>query len=1066
MGRWESSGIKQAGGWLLAIAVVGLLVAGCTGAKKSPTVAPGATVTPAEEARTGVTPSPGPGSRNTQTPVAQATPTPRPGTEVSGFRFTVSGTVVSDGGAPLDAVQVTARAEGGRTTAEGSTETDGKFRLQLEAGMLPVRVLAEVSLSGVGVPTVTNARWHLVEASGQSRLGSILLPEVGQARLDLSAGVARSDDGSDEVHGVPAEVAAVFARTYDPDETPDAFPGEFAEEGGVRLDSAVFMWISALDAGGSEVGQLSTSVTSRVKVPPAQWVDLEDIDQGTGRIELPIYAFDDVDGAWRQEAAAGWLEDGAGTVLPEEAQPVVLDGSFAGELYAAFQTDHFSWLNVDYPYIGPWTLSRLSSSQRGNTCLLNAVTLAQAIALSAIGQTAYAAVNLPGANLADELAEGEGPEIERVPLTDAYGEYAGDAGGLEDQFTMDTDLWDQCGPSATADEQQNITLVMAITILHETAHWKDDVAGHPDDDGDTEGEEGTQLELDIFGGFITNGDGLMIDGEPLEVEVRDFWLDPDNWLPPGSAAPGGGGLLAAPLVRLDQQEGSPLQVEISTDSQKYSLGEALPVSVVYTNVSGQPIQVLDRMVLEGWPAYFNILDEDGVRTRFLAPEVKLKVTSGDFITLPPGGSLTLEVDLTRDTERGVLHYQLVRPGAHQVTMMYEGLFRGVSIAQSNTLTLELVDGGRVTGTVSDAVTGEALPGATVAAYQGGRLLDLATADATGHYALTLPSVDAGASTGASSTDDLAHAGFGPYRLEARAHGYLRSVREDVSVASGVDTVVDFAMSDLLASGEIRIVLSYPPPDEGIPFPHLWLPEELPYHVYFNRRGSLTECPGAELEVTAFALLGGPQTVTIGELQPAAGNYLYAVHNFLGSPALPDWEARVQVYDATGLIATYQVPTGGSGDWWHVLEIDAADRTVHGLNILGADPSPYGDTAEGCGVVAVPTPTPRPSGSLPSLYVNANLPQYPGAVVVDPGREVSSLRDGVRIGLESSDAVEAIVGFYEEAFQAQGWSVPEQRFPVANLYLSTYSKGDLRFQLTIAHPVQDEPTSITISYRQE
>ena len=155
---------------------------------------------------------------------------------------------------------------------------------------------------------------------------------------------------------------------------------------------------------------------------------------------------------------------------------------------------------------------------------------------------------------------------------------------------------------------------------------------------------------------------------------------------------------------------------------------------------------------------------------------------------------------------------------------------------------------------------------------------------------------------------------------------------------------------------MRIVLSYPTSTVGMLYPNLWLPEEQPYHIDYSRRGSLTMCPSAELELTPWGLtaIEGIHTLRIVELLPASGTYHYAVYNILGSPdlgamAIPwsAWEAKVQMYDTTGLIATYQVPIEGSGQWWSVLEIDAYDGSVRGINTVGADPSPYGDTGQGC-----------------------------------------------------------------------------------------------------------------------
>jgi hypothetical protein len=245
---------------------------------------------------------------------------------------------------------------------------------------------------------------------------------------------------------------------------------------------------------------------------------------------------------------------------------------------------------------------------------------------------------------------------------------------------------------------------------------------------------------------------------------------------------------------------------------------------------------VNKIALEGWPAHFNIIDDQGRRIRFIGPEVRLHIGNGDFTTLPPGGSLVLEVDLTRDVERGILHYQLLRPGTYQVTMVYEGFFRDVPGTLSNTLTIEMVNGGQVTGMVSDAESGNELPGATVTVYQGDIFLVSAVADANGQYAVELPAVDPELASGPGS--------YGAYRLEARAPGYLRAVRTDVLVSAGVDTEADFELWDLRAQGTIRIVLSYPTSTVGMLDPNLWLPEEQPYHIDYSRRGNLTTCPRA------------------------------------------------------------------------------------------------------------------------------------------------------------------------------------------------------------------------------
>ena len=943
----------------------------------------------------------------TPTPIVEATMAARPEGNTAKTQFTISGTILSDNGTPLENAIVNARTEASQPLVEGKSTANGMFRLQMGVEKLPVRVLVEVSHKEAGIPTVTNARWHKVETPGESQLGIIALPGAADAGLNLSDGVAQNDDGSIKITDVPEEVAHLFARSYDPDEVPEIFPGEFAEEGGSPLNSAVFMWVSAQDNGGSEVEQLSSPVTVRVRVPRSQWKDLEDIVRGTDRIELPIYAFDEAGAVWRQETALGWLEDETGMVLPEEAQPVVLDGSYARELHATFRTDHFSWLNLDYPFYGPWTQSLLTIDERNNPCMFDALRLAKAIALSTSGETAFSIVNQPGYNHSEEFAPGAGPEVRTEallfgddgvygtndPNEGLYGYYWG---VNPNEIVIASEFLDYCSPGSTLDERKNVTLTLAATILHETAHWKEDHYGPgpgpqgliPGSPGDPHYEEGHALEEILFTGtmiLVETPSGIIIemDGDPLDNSIRDWWLNPDNWPPANSASGGSPSLIqpslqgiqqgslrdfsssvhsvsqtspvskwlsgtasaVAPALVADHQSGEPLQVNISNRESTYNLGQSIPISITYTNVSTHSIKVVNKIALEGWPAHFNIIDDQGQRIPFIGPEVRLHIDNSDFTTLPPGGSLALEIDLTRDVERKILHYQLLRPGTYEVTMVYEGFFRGIPETVSNTLTIEVVNGGQVTGTVSDAENGDPLPGATVTVYQGDIFLVSAVADPNGRYKVDLPAVDPDLASGSGS--------YGAYRLEARAPGYLRAVRTDVLVSAGIATEADFALWDLRAQGSMRIVLSYPTSTVGMLYPNLWLPEEQPYHIDYSRRGNLATCPRAELEL-GLSAIEGIHTLRITELLPVVGTYIYAVYNMLGSPLLGGaaipwsaWDAQVQVYDTTGLIATYQVPPEISGQWWNVLEINAVDGSVRGINTVGADPSPYGDTGVGC-----------------------------------------------------------------------------------------------------------------------
>ncbi len=796
------------------------------------------------------------------------------------------------------------------------TDAEGGFSFEVTPATIPARVLVEVSYDADPLPVLETSKWGDVDTfTNTFDMGVITVPNPQGADVPLAGGGGQTSDGSIVVEDLPAEIDTFFARSYDPDDVPEVFPGEFSEMGTVPLNSTVFMWMEALDVDGNPVDDLAQAATIRSQVPRAQWIDLEDISAGTDYIEIPIYTYDEELSMWDQEGI-GWLEDANRTVLPEDAESVILDGTFAGEVFATFTTDHFSWMNVDYAFIGPWTLSRMSRENRNTDCLFNAMQLAKKIALSASGRAAYARVNQADADLAVELGDGKGPELKDVVLAKEYGVYKGDSGGSEDQFEIASGIWDGCGPEATEDQKKNTTLIMAVTILHETAHWKDDVKKNPDDDTDTDGEEGNQLEKDLFGGIITGGaGGLQRDGKPVTTATRDGWLNAANWPAPGGKV---FELAAAP------KQAPALEVTIELAATAFELGEEIPVVVTYRNVSSSPIEVLNDVVLEGWPLYFDITRQsDGERVRFLGDEVKLNLADEDFDTLEPNATLTQTVNLLRDPDSAP-RYQLIGSGTYDITAVYES-FRGVDEAASNTLTITVSPGGSLSGTVTNATDGFALAGATVSAIQNGFVLTSVTTDASGNY--SIPELPAGT-----------------YALEIQASGFLRSSADEVQVTAGENAVVSLSLSPLLALGELRLVLTWGGSPRDLDS-HLWLPIETPYHIYYSRPGNLDDCPFALLDVDDTYSFG-PETITIRE-RFLQGTYVYSINNYSGSPSLTESEAQVQVFDSTGLIATLNVPTEGEGLFWNVLSIDGATGAITEINTLGGTPEPYPDTTIGC-----------------------------------------------------------------------------------------------------------------------
>jgi hypothetical protein len=818
------------------------------------------------------------------------------------------------------------------TSAELVTDAQGNFTAEIEIDPDQTQILVEVSYAQAGLPTIDSARWADIEGDTLA-IGTIVLPNLTGTEVTLQNGTGATTDDSVRIEGLPPEIDRFFARSYDPDADPDAFPGDFTEMGDIPLNSSVFAWAEALDADGNPVDQLSQAATMRMRIPQTQWQDLEDINDGTDRIEVPIYTFNEESSMWEQQAEVGWLEDSVGTLLPEDAQPLILDGSYPDNLYATFPINHLSWMNVDYAYIGPWTLSRLGITNRNNDCFYQAVTLARTIALSERGREVFAQFNKEGADLGEELADGQGPEIKSEAMEGANGHFKGnEEGDRDDQLYLANALWDGCGDGATDEQKKNTVLLIASTLLHETAHWKWDVKH---DDGNWRnrepgGEAGNQLENDLFGGDVdpdpADPTGLPVrNGVKMTAEQRDQILNTANW-----PAPANGNAQPQSLAAMQTEE-SPLALTLTLDKASYDLGEEILASLEYTNEGDTTVSVLNTAYLEGYPISFEIT-RDGADTRvpFRGSRIDRQIDwQNDFVDLAPGEAITKQFPLLRDPDSGAVRYNLINSGQYSIQAFYSPHY-GIAEAISAVVDFEVMPGGSLAGQLVDAATGDPLVGATVEIRSGDALLATAISDASGDY--QVPELPAGS-----------------YDFVAKASGFLRATGQ-VTIVTGEQTVRNLSLSSLLAAGELRLVLTWGEYPEDLDS-HLWLPANVPYHLYYSREGDVDgevdECPYANLDVDDTDSYG-PETITI--TQTFEGQYTYAIHNYDESPAITGSGAKVEVFDSSGLIQELTIPTQGDGLWWHVLTFERQPSGAINIDIIdqiGGDPAPYGDTDMGC-----------------------------------------------------------------------------------------------------------------------
>ena len=222
--------------------------------------------------------------------------------------------------------------------------------------------------------------------------------------------------------------------------------------------------------------------------------------------------------------------------------------------------------------------------------------------------------------------------------------------------------------------------------------------------------------------------------------------------------------------------------------------------------------------------------------------------------------------------------------------------------------------GVVSGRVTDATNTQALSGAQVCVLSSNQC---ATTNAQGNY--SIGNVQAGS-----------------HSVRATKSGYTALTQTGNVPANGTLTL-NFPLSPTLGQGEIRIVLTWGQNPSDLDS-HLWLPPSNPYHVYFANRGSLTGFPWANLDVDDTSSFG-PETITIK--QRYNGNYVYAVHNWSGSPSITTSNGVVRVYAPSGLVATYNVPTGGSGTWWYVFDLNGGSGALTPKNIIqNSPPGPY------------------------------------------------------------------------------------------------------------------------------
>lgn len=143
---------------------------------------------------------------------------------------------------------------------------------------------------------------------------------------------------------------------------------------------------------------------------------------------------------------------------------------------------------------------------------------------------------------------------------------------------------------------------------------------------------------------------------------------------------------------------------------------------------------------------------------------------------------------------------------------------------------------------------------------------------------------------------------------------------------------NFTLSPLLGSeGQLRLVLNWGAEPEDLDS-YLKTPEieGIEYTVYYSDSGNELSPPYATLDNDDTDGYG-PETITVFNL--IAGTYDYWVDNYSGYPDIAGCGAVVNIYDETGRINSITVPENGTGDYWHVCQINGATGEITIVNTI-------------------------------------------------------------------------------------------------------------------------------------
>lgn len=231
---------------------------------------------------------------------------------------------------------------------------------------------------------------------------------------------------------------------------------------------------------------------------------------------------------------------------------------------------------------------------------------------------------------------------------------------------------------------------------------------------------------------------------------------------------------------------------------------------------------------------------------------------------------------------------------------------------------ETEDSFDVTGTVRNALTGDALDGVMVRFRTGWN-------NTSGELA-----VDASGNQAITTTD-----AYGMYTINMGACCYTAEFSKDGFVTGYVNVISssqsgmqDAVLTPVLSNDEFRIVLTWGEnPNDLDSHVEGTLSNGESFHVYYSHQshfdGDIEVCNLDVDDTTSY----GPETIT---LRPTTVYpYYYYIHHYAGTGSIATSGAKIQVYQGNNLVATFNAPIDqGNEIYWNVFAIVNGEIVVN------------------------------------------------------------------------------------------------------------------------------------------